>query len=322
MEQIFSKLVDELQTSKLDILESITEILRALRNSTSSSNIQNHIVNNTEIVPILNKLFKKLLQIDKHHISLKILLQFLINLISMNEHAAKQIHIVFNENLFLCLTDNIHIYETSALLYNVSLFVPICSSQIIEHFLSLYNSDRFNEFISFFLENTFSSNHFWTIYEKIQLENRVVTLTIVKDILNERRPVNLPDNAIDILLRTFLGSSNIIFQIKVDDLNNLKVYEVALLLQILSSLSSMENYLFKFQANRDLLIHSGVVLINIHRLGRETDSYFAPVQKLSEFGTEKELRDHPAYGFKGDLIRLIGNLCWKNLEMQNLVSYL
>ncbi|KAJ3648841.1 hypothetical protein Zmor_020613 [Zophobas morio] len=28
---------------------------------------------------------------------------------------------------------------------------------------------------------------------------------------------------------------------------------------------------------------------------------------------------HPAFGFKADLIRIIGNLCWKNRTMQDLV---
>lgn len=85
-------------------------------------------------------------------------------------------------------------------------------------------------------------------------------------------------------------------------------------------------------------------------IGKESNNYFTPMQKLSDVapaaqGTTKineltsypniagtrgnetemqsgrnDLHGHPAFGFKAGLIRVIGNMSYKNQECQDLVS--
>lgn len=53
--------------------------------------------------------------------------------------------------------------------------------------------------------------------------------------------------------------------------------------------------------------------------GKDQDNCFSPVAKLSQAGDE--LNQHPAFEFKANLVRLLGNLCYEHKENQDMVSY-
>ena len=79
-------------------------------------------------------------------------------------------------------------------------------------------------------------------------------------------------------------------------------------------------------------------------IGKQSDNYFTPLQKLSDVAsaiqgirnsdskpcssndenklntTMTDLQNHPTFGFKAGLIRIIGNMCYRNKECQDLVS--
>lgn len=69
-------------------------------------------------------------------------------------------------------------------------------------------------------------------------------------------------------------------------------------------------------------------------IGKESSNYFTPLTKLSDLvphtvesmemennaNAEEDPHRHPAFGFKADLIRIIGNVSYKNKECQDLVS--
>lgn len=74
------------------------------------------------------------------------------------------------------------------------------------------------------------------------------------------------------------------------------------------------------QNDKNILINAGVLLINVHRIGKASNNVFTPVQKLSMIqNPSDDAYRNPVFGFKADLVRLIGNLCWKNRQMQDLV---
>lgn len=65
------------------------------------------------------------------------------------------------------------------------------------------------------------------------------------------------------------------------------------------------------------------LLKSIHCLGKSGDNSFSIIQKLSDLslkGGNKEVQEHPAFGFKGNLIRLVGNLSYKHEANQDQVS--
>ena len=72
------------------------------------------------------------------------------------------------------------------------------------------------------------------------------------------------------------------------------------------------------QSDTSLLNDSVYLLKTVHELGSEVKS-FRPVRKLSDVrATEAEA--NPVFGFKRDLVRLIGNLCWRHKKNQDIVS--
>ena len=55
-----------------------------------------------------------------------------------------------------------------------------------------------------------------------------------------------------------------------------------------------------------------------HELGMKVDS-FRPVRKLSEVDGAA-IEANPVFGFKRDLVRVIGNMCWRHRKNQDTVS--
>ncbi|KAJ8969169.1 hypothetical protein NQ317_005862 [Molorchus minor] len=253
----------KLQESDEGVIEVITEILRSLRNSVSNKENQKYVVEDTNILSACYQIFLVISERDQNSICLKILLQFLINLITSNREAAEKINTMLFEKIKKGLKNGIHLYETSALIYNISLLVPINDMDLLSTIFEKYNSEEYNEFQFFFLEKCLAN---------------------IGEITE----------------------------------NDERIYEISLILEILSSLSGDDHYLTLLQNNKDLFINAGILLINVHKLGKQSFNCFTPVKRLSEFKNESELKNHPAFGFKTDLVRLIGNLCWRNTEMQNL----
>ncbi|XP_018577295.1 ataxin-10 isoform X2 [Anoplophora glabripennis] len=292
-------LANRLQNYDVEVLEAITEILRFLRNCTSNLISQQYILEETIILNTVDLLFSLIIELDVKNICLKVLLQFLTNLVSSNKQTTEKIFILFYERVKKCLQTNINTYESSALIYYISLLQPINDIELIDTVLNLYYNNSENEFLIFFLENSISNDNFWNIYQDIKTENKITILEILKNMEFQKRSYCLPINVQKIFIDEFLKIASTIFYISEKEENKLKAYEVSLLLEILSSLSSNEDYLKKIQR-------------------KENDNCFTPIQKLTEFGVNSGLNEHPAFGFKTDLVRLIGNLCWKNEDMQNL----
>ncbi|KAJ8936861.1 hypothetical protein NQ318_009524, partial [Aromia moschata] len=305
-----------LEDSYEEVLDVTTEILRSLRNCVS--NAENHqLIENSDILMTCNNFFTNTIEVNKNSICLKVLLQFLINLITANKADTKKVYDIFFENIKTCLSQDVHLYETSALIYNISLSIPIHDITVLNLVIEKYvNDEHHNEFLIFFLEKCVSYRCFWDNYENLTLGNKIAVLQILRHMQIKLITHNLPSTGLEILTDFFLKSMDVIFQVKQEVSKN--VYEISLILEIISSLSSDPIYLQELQKQKDLFINAGVLLINVHRLGKEPENCFTPVQRLSEFTDKTVLKDHPAFGFKADLVRLIGNFCWKNVQFQNL----
>lgn len=81
--------------------------------------------------------------------------------------------------------------------------------------------------------------------------------------------------------------------------------------------------------------------MSLHMMGKESDNYFTPITNLSQVAPNAlgksinvnstigdavtsikttDPQDHPAYGFKVGVIKVIGNMVYKNKIYQDLVS--
>lgn len=85
------------------------------------------------------------------------------------------------------------------------------------------------------------------------------------------------------------------------------------------------------------------LLMSLHMMGKESDNCFTPITNLSKVAagaqrrtiginsttddatggtTDYDPQDHPAYGFKAGIIKVIGNMVYRNKMCQDLVSTL
>ncbi|NXJ12041.1 ATX10 protein, partial [Odontophorus gujanensis] len=87
------------------------------------------------------------------------------------------------------------------------------------------------------------------------------------------------------------------------------------LLDILCEMTSNNGQLKYLQTLPDLLETAIDTLRLTHLAGKQTVNIFTTTHSM----TWQEEISHPAVGFKAHLIRLIGNLCYKNKENQDKV---
>lgn len=316
---ILKKIVQEdMNENHKDIVK---ELFRSLRNYVINPDVQNYIVNDRDFLKSVGLLLE--IHSEVVQSALQIILQFLFNLIISNKNAVDKVHEVFYTKILSLLKEKKNIYETSALLYNMSLFKELSLDfEVYISVLELYNSNHNIEYLYFMLEKLLSDCNFWNCYNKFDLSKRITMLGIIRDKQIKGEKLNIPMVGLKILTDQFVSSGNIIFQTIQSTDPNSEAYEVSQLVQIISSFCGNEDYLKVLQKDKDLLINVGVLLINIHKLGKESQNCFTSIQSLAEIREpNKNIQEHPAFGFKADLIRIIGNLCWKDKIMQDLVSH-
>ena len=66
-------------------------------------------------------------------------------------------------------------------------------------------------------------------------------------------------------------------------------------------------------------LHVSALLQSVEDLGNDGNPMFAIADKMSDLGSIDQ--EHPVFGLKRDLIRLLGNLAYKNKQNQDLVSF-
>uniref|UniRef100_A0AAR5PAH9 Ataxin-10 n=1 Tax=Dendroctonus ponderosae TaxID=77166 RepID=A0AAR5PAH9_DENPD len=211
-------------------------------------------------------------------------------------------------------------HEVSALLYNIhrSNCSQIEDIDLIESILLHdVHPNTSNEYTGFLVELLMSQNYVWASYSQLKHQARLALQDSLRDNFIADKPMEtLPEECLKCLCHAFKTSIDVVFQVSKDnDLSAIR--EVALVLENIGHAASVEKFLHILQKDKDLLVNAGVLLINVHRLGQSPDHIFTPLKKLSTIQDDESLRS-PITGFKADLIRLVGNLCWKNRTMQDL----
>lgn len=157
-------------------------------------------------------------------------------------------------------------------------------------------------------------------YEAFKVAQRCIFLDIL--IENEKECCSNP-TVIDLVRFRFKQQSTQILTAMKASKQPLEPSEVIRLLQILIMVSAEESTKSLIQDDKSLLIDTVYLLRMIHDLGKEDpNSPFAPVRKVSEEGGQRSLETDPAFGFKRDLVRLLGNLCWNHKSNQDEVREL
>ncbi|XP_028129320.1 ataxin-10 isoform X2 [Diabrotica virgifera virgifera] len=289
----------------------VIELYRCLRNCVTNKSTQDYVAEQTNILAFTKTYIQKL---DQHNVCLKIILQFLTNLISSNPEVTRKVHTNFSDVFSKIIENKLCLYESAALIYYSALVVPPDLNSI-KCMFQLDEKDNEIEYVLFFFDKCITYNVCWELYNSFEIRHKIIILETLR--LHQIKKIQhfLPDLGIDTIVSGFLKSPDIFFKINTDTAQQ-EVRIVSLLLSIISSCSSIDEYIVKLQRNKNILVTAAALLINFHKLGKEGDNMFKPIQKLSY--SQGDETENPVFGLKADLIQLIGNLCWKNNEMQNL----
>ncbi|XP_033324164.2 ataxin-10 isoform X1 [Megalopta genalis] len=186
-------------------------------------------------------------------------------------------------------------------------------------------------------------------YNNLSVEDRLYLLELVYSeipdaLCSSKEELQFTEDIFLFLSERFCKMSDLILKTADSYLDNMEPTEIIILLDILGSVTSA-SYL---KDNRSLLINCTYLLKSIQEIGKASNNYFTPMQKLSDVaqmmqnskineseenptteklqktenkGTEekRDLDGHPAFGFKAGLIRIIGNMVHRNEKLQDLL---
>lgn len=304
-------------------------LFRALRNYTLSKITQDALVDNETIVPnsvkFLEVFIANIKYNDKYSKNIKIILQFLSNLtiFSTNkQNILLSLHFLITE----LLNNSEFVYITSALLYNVlkdtKLDLKVIDKNMYYIILDKSTQHQDNEYLNFIIVELLQNSHFYDEHPNYKHEHKLIILDTIKENLYEAQ-FKLDEKFIDILSEQFKSKCNKILLTanKTESDEKLEAVEVNYLLDILASMSGTENYMQHLQNDKTLLENCAKLLEVIQCLGKMDNNCFTAVQKLADITNPNEnIKTHPAFGFKAALIRILGNMCWKNKDNQDQVS--
>lgn len=255
---------------------------------------------------------------------LKMLLQFLSNLVIKNKLVSKKVWQLFSNDLKDLIRNNVCLYHSSALLYNiihVNRHLLEENNDIIKYILDSYKQNNSNEYVTFLIELFLKNATLNKTYVNYNVENRMLCLEMMKEIIDDDKTW-VTQELLDVLSEQFKKKSDCILKTVTNYLKEIEPFEVTLLLDILASVSSDESYAEYLQKDKSLLINCAFLLKSIHEVGRNSENNFSVIPKLSQLdnSSDQEILEHPSYGFKASIVRMLANLCWKHRNNQDLVS--
>ncbi|XP_014793872.1 PREDICTED: ataxin-10 isoform X3 [Calidris pugnax] len=157
------------------------------------------------------------------------------------------------------------------------------------------------------------------LYAKLSNQERVTLLELMLEKVSEKNPVNSEEMNVFMSHAEFLAGC---FQEKCEavlkltsaaDAEDEEALVMIRLLDVLCEMTSSNGQLEHLQALPGLLETAIDTLRLTHLAGKQAVNIFTATHAM----TGQEEISHPAVGFKSHLIRLIGNLCYKNKENQD-----
>ncbi|GLV40464.1 uncharacterized protein CBL_04264 [Carabus blaptoides fortunei] len=309
-----------------DYLLLAKQCFQSLRNSSvCGEQIQNLIVDNKVITDNSHRIFKAI--VNKNDVNntdcLKMELQFLCNVIVSNEKAQILVWNKFSDLLIEALSRPEAAHLAVLVIYNIlKLHNELLPNNVefVCTILSLYSDNIDN--VPLLLELLICKNVISNVYNDLDSELRLTLLENIYSMMIDDSIV-IPCELIRVFVQHFKRKSDCILKTVVDYLKNIEPIEIARLLDCISSASSKELYLPILQEDKSLLINCAFLLKSIHDIGKIGDNHFSSIQKLSEINNANTaIQEHPGFGFKAALIRLLGNLCWDHKANQNLIREL
>lgn len=317
-----------------DDLAVVTNAFRYLRNlCATNSESQSAIAQNIKIVTSSRKILLQIISSeiihDDHILCLNVGLQFLANFLVYNRKNQQIVWSDCQELLEKGVAFNNKKVQHCCLMiiYNIFLGNFEILSNIkcsYENIIELATDENSSEYANFILDFfAVNSKYLERFYDKLKVKLKLVILDEIQRMTREQSAVApISCDTIKFLVNQFSHKADWILNTIQSNDDFLKVVEVVKLLEILVTFSCDDDnkYLEILQQETSFYINCVALLKAVHALSKEGKNNFTMLTKLSEI-SESETIDsgNPVFGFKGMLIRIVGNLSWKNKKFQDII---
>ncbi|XP_014247078.1 ataxin-10 [Cimex lectularius] len=313
-----------------DYTELLVE-LRRLRSVCCSKEEQREICDSgtvSVLIRILENLTVGASYDENALLSLRVGLQCLVNVVVNNAYTQKFVWSNHSTSIkkWCCLEDDkarnfLYALYHSILVENVRLIEELLDDRQ-QMLYAIASSMKGTEFSQFLLERCIESGGFKIMYNSLGIgasEERIYLLELLDSVVTKNFKYL---NEIDFISLHFKRKSDAILKTKPEYVEKVDLKEVSCLLEVLGHASTIENYRTVLQKDKSLVINCMYLLIGMHKAVRDREE----ISKQSELNALNEMmanmstdvRPSPEFNFKGNLIRLIGNLAYKNKEVQDM----
>lgn len=315
-----------------------TDCLRIFRQSCPlGAEVQCYIVNDLPAVSYIHDVLNNS-SYDKSNQTTIVSLQVLANLIINNAVNQLSIWNTFNQFFMSYLTkaDYPHKDICRMIIHNI-----YCVGGLIQdkgkEFLKilLQNLDEeiqnvngtIPEFLQIFLEHFVTKQKRVTpMYLTLSSNERILMLNFIADYIKENHCGDSPvtTELLQCISKEFKKKSDCILKTETTYLDRIEPKEVLALLEVISQASGDKSYERVFADDGSLFLNIGCLLRNVQALGKKGENIFSPIQKLEQIApsstSSSGIETDVSYSLKTMLVRAVGNLAYRNVKNQDLVS--
>lgn len=262
--------------------------------------------------------------------------QFVANLTVQNVITQRQIWQEFKELLFSYLNANsvANARECTMILYNIFIGGSADESAkevfgLLANCLSGPHSDD-NDFFHIFMEHFLtSSRSVVPLFATCSSPERLAVLYYLADYMrgSDHSEATVHTALLQHICKEFKIKSDCVLKTVASFVDRIEPKEVVAMLDVIAQASSDERYSHVLANDGSLFLNVGCLLQTIHKIGKGNDldaNLFSPVQKLEQCAPntteDAAIERDISYQLKSMLVRVIGNLAYKNKKNQDLVS--
>lgn len=320
----------------------LADYFRFLRNACGGGIHQNQqfIISSNEILECMKETmyYFKDKTSEKEVVVLKCCIQLLGNLVCSNHDAKVLVWNYFLEQkVFQCLfnhKDSTVKEYTMMVLFNCMSDETarfLITSRDGHQILTLLLDGLCNDLVDWgilFLEFILKQDIFFqNCYQMLPIQSRLLILDIIIEQLSsgsENAYFFVPNSSIHYIKDIFIEYAMNIVQLCNAETSDLKPIEIVRLLNVLCDASVLDAYSSELKSSRQLLETSLDTLRSVHLLGKRNSNAFSCISSLKTMtkNDKEAIECNPSYGFKKNLIRLTGNLCFNCKDNQDTVREL
>lgn len=264
--------------------------------------------------------------------------QFVANLTVQNGHTQQRIWQELHELLisYLALATAVNARECTMILYNIYIGGAVAETSVKAIFNALVNGlhtphSHDNDFFHIFMEHILTASRtVVSLYAACECSERLAVLYYIADYMrgSDNSEAIIHTVLLQHICKEFKKKSDCVLKTVTSYVDRIEPKEVVAMMDVIAQASSDERYTHVLAGDGSLFLNVGCLLRATHQIGNGDANgganIFAPVQKLDQIApnsTEDAYVERDiSYQLKSMLVRIIGNLAYKNKKNQDLVS--